>query len=288
MIDTPLVTVVMPVYNEEKTIARAINSLLFQTYNNWRCIIINDGSTDNTKHYLDKLTDKRFDIIHLSQNMGRPYARQLALDKAEGKYLAMLDADDFYHPNKLEIQVGHMEENPEISLLGCALCSFGTDVNFVRIRGKGNGTIIKFHKDSKSPVTHAPSLLRMDIAKKHKYNQSLKLAQDVDFLSRYLNGTSYMVISNVLYYYSEFDSMSVNKVLSAYYYCIIKSLKTFKSDWKFALKYLTINIAKLLVGGLTYPLRGIDSVLKSRGAEPSQQERAEFDELILKVNHNNL
>jgi len=288
MIDTPLVTVVMPVYNEEKVIARAVNSLLLQTYNNWRCIIINDGSTDNTKRYLDKLTDKRFEIVHFPQNMGRPYARQLALDKADGKYLAMLDADDFYHPSKLEIQVGHMEKNPGISLLGCALCSFGTDVDFIRIRGKGDGTIKKFHKDSKSPVTHAPSLLRLEIAKKHKYNLSLKLAQDVDFLSRYLNDTSYMVIDDVLYYYSEFDSVSVKKVLRGYYYCIIKSLKTFKSDWKFASKYLTINLAKLVVGGITYPFRGIDSILKSRGQEPSPDERAEFDALMLKVTPNKL
>jgi glycosyltransferase involved in cell wall biosynthesis len=287
MVNGLLVTVVIPVYNGEKTIQRAVKSLLFQTYANWVCIIINDGSTDGTKQYLDTIADPRFKIIHLAKNMGRPYARQLALDKAEGKYLAMLDADDFYHPEKLEIQIRYLEEIPEISLLGCALCSFGATVPFIRVRGKGDGKIKKFSKNSLSPVTHAPSMLRLSLAKKFSYNLSLKLAQDVDFLSRYLEGKSYMVIEDVLYYYSEFDSVNVNKILMSYYYCVIKSLKTFRADPKFAVKYLAINISKLIFGGLTYPLKGIKNILKARGVEPTLAEQKEFDKLIYELSSNN-
>lgn len=279
----PLVTVTMPAFNEEKNISRAIKSLLYQKYDNWQCIIINDGSTDGTRQYLDSLTDPRFKIIHLQKNMGRPYARQLALEEATGKYLAMLDADDFYHPDKLEIQVKYMESHPEIALLGCALCSFGSEVPFIRIRGRGNGEVVKFHKKSSLPVAHAPSMLKLSQAKKHKYNLSLKLAQDVDFLSRYLDGQSYMVIKDVLYYYSEFDSVNVKKILKGYYYGVIKSLKTFKTDPGFAAKYLLINISKLIIGGVSYPLKGINNILKARGDEPDAQEKAEFYELVHKL-----
>ena len=64
----PLVCIIMPVYNVENTILYALNSIVRQTYENWICVIVNDGSTDRTKEILDTIEDKRFKIVHLSHN----------------------------------------------------------------------------------------------------------------------------------------------------------------------------------------------------------------------------
>jgi glycosyltransferase involved in cell wall biosynthesis len=124
MENSPQVAIMMPVYNGEKTLPLAIASLLHQTYLYWKCYIVNDGSTDGTKGYLDSLNDVRFVIIHFENNKGRPYARQAALDIAEGKYLAFLDADDFYHPQKLEKQIEAFDKNRDIDLVSCGMASF--------------------------------------------------------------------------------------------------------------------------------------------------------------------
>ena len=100
----PLVSIMMPVFNGLPLIKASIESLLSQTYTNWECIIIDDGSNDGTSEYVDQLNDVRFKVFH-QENKGRPIARQRALDNANGKYLGMLDAGDLYHPEKLQRQV---------------------------------------------------------------------------------------------------------------------------------------------------------------------------------------
>jgi glycosyltransferase involved in cell wall biosynthesis len=208
--------------------------------------------------------------------MGRPFARQVALDNAEGKYLAMLDADDFFHPLKLEKQVSTMEANPDVALVSSGMYSFGYNSNIECIRCKGNNSIINYKKGIASPVAHAASMLRLEIAKKYQYNLKLKLAQDVDFLSKYLNGRSYIVTDDVLYYYSEFDSVSITKILRGYYYSIVKSCKSFKEDPPFFTRYIAINLAKLAYGSSVYPFLGINKVLKKRGISPSNSEHTHF------------
>ena len=133
-----MVSVIMPVYNGMPYIRYSIQSLLIQTYSDWECIIINDGSTDNTQDFLDGLTDIRFVIYHFDRNRGRSSARQKGLELARGKYIAMLDADDIYHFEKLSRQVEMMENNPEISLLSGGLFSFSYEKNCTMVRGKGD------------------------------------------------------------------------------------------------------------------------------------------------------
>ena len=99
----PKVSVIIPAYNAEKFIEEAILSVLSQSYNNLECIVINDGSTDNT---LDILKAFGKDIIfHNQSNMGVSQARNSGLKIARGGWIAFLDADDIWHPNKLSVQI---------------------------------------------------------------------------------------------------------------------------------------------------------------------------------------
>ena len=266
MLKKGLVSVIMPVYNGMPEIQLSIKSLLWQTYENWECIIVNDGSTDETVQYLDSLSDTRVVIHHFEKNRGRPYARQKALDLAQGEYIAMLDADDFYHPEKLAKQVEVMAINPNVDLVGAGMLSFGNSVPFQRVRGKGDGKIYEY-KNSVG-ITHAPSMIRTKKAKSIKYNKDLLLGQDLDFLYRYLIDGKYIVLSEVLYYYSEFDSVNIKKMRRAYYYHI-KNKKNKTKAFKSVFKYL--------LSVFIYPLLSKNFLLKRRGNLPTQKEQKEFE-----------
>lgn len=106
-IEEELCSVVMPAYNSEKYIAEAIESVIKQTYTNWELLIINDCSTDNTeeiiKSYLQK--DTRIKLIKQKENQGVANARNTGIEKAKGRYIAFLDADDYWNKEKLQKQI---------------------------------------------------------------------------------------------------------------------------------------------------------------------------------------
>ena len=111
--DKPMVSVVVPCYNCEKYIEETINSILNQTFSNFEILVVDDLSTDNTECILEKLRkkDKRIKYFKLLKKGGATGARNKALREAKGKYIAFLDGDDLWKPEKLEKQVKFMEDN---------------------------------------------------------------------------------------------------------------------------------------------------------------------------------
>lgn len=100
---TPEVSIIIPAYNTEDYIARAVASALGQTFTNLEVIMVDDSSTDNTVAAVQRFTDdSRFKLIQLPQNLGAAGARNQALNAATGKWVAVLDSDDWYAPNRLE------------------------------------------------------------------------------------------------------------------------------------------------------------------------------------------
>lgn len=271
-----LVSVIIPVYNGYPSLKYAVTSLFRQTYPHWECVIVNDGSTDATKEYLDSLPTDRFTIHHFDRNKGRPFARQKALELARGEFISMLDADDIYHPEKLARQVDVMENNPDVYLAGAGVCSFGRQTDFIRIRCKGDSLTYSYSKDkSLLPVCHASSLLRRSHAIKFSYNTSLQLSEDTDFLRRYLDGQRYISLPDVLYYYSEFDSVTKKKIRKSYAYIIRMSFST--KDYN-TFVYYTI---KYLLACILHPFLSTGFILKRRGKEPTEKELREFTEYCL-------
>lgn len=106
-----LVSIITPVYNSEKYIGETIESVLSQTHTNWEMIIADDCSKDNTAKIISKFTDPRIKYFRLENNSGAAVARNKALEKAKGKYIAFLDADDMWKPEKLERQLNFMINN---------------------------------------------------------------------------------------------------------------------------------------------------------------------------------
>ena len=107
------VSIIMPAYNCRDYIEDSIRSVLRQTYANWELIIVDDCSTDGTAELIQTYSgiDARIRPIYFSENRGTSVARNAAIELAEGKYLAFLDSDDLWEPDKLEKQLNFMKEH---------------------------------------------------------------------------------------------------------------------------------------------------------------------------------
>ena len=112
------VSVIIPVYNAEKYIAATVQSVLSQTYENFEIIIVDDGTPDNSVKVCQQFDDARIKIIH-QQNKGLPGARNTGIRHAQGDYLAFLDADDIWLPEKLEKHVEHLNNSPTVGISFC-------------------------------------------------------------------------------------------------------------------------------------------------------------------------
>lgn len=111
MMDFGLVSIITPTYNCGSFIAETINSVLSQTYQNWEMIIVDDCSSDNTKEVVERYKDSRIKYHCLEKNSGAAIARNTALRMANGRWIAFLDSDDLWRPEKLEKQLRFMTEN---------------------------------------------------------------------------------------------------------------------------------------------------------------------------------
>ena len=109
------VDIILPNYNKEFFLAEAINSVIDQNYDNWKLLIIDDCSTDNSKRIIQKFSNnEKIKIIYLKKNMGVSFARNLGIRLSNSKYISFLDSDDLWTPSKLKEQINFMEKNNHI------------------------------------------------------------------------------------------------------------------------------------------------------------------------------
>ncbi len=111
--ETPLVSIITPTFNSQQFIGQTIKSVQDQTYTTWEMIIVDDCSTDQTVAIVQELakSDQRIRFFQLEKNSGAGIARNTALQKATGKYIAFLDSDDLWQKEKLQKQIGFMQTN---------------------------------------------------------------------------------------------------------------------------------------------------------------------------------
>jgi glycosyltransferase involved in cell wall biosynthesis len=108
-----LVSIIIPTYNTEKFIRATLQSVQNQTYQNWEMILVDDASIDKTVSVIEEFAknDSRIKLFKLEKNSGNGFARNIAVEKAVGKYIAYLDADDLWFPEKLEKQIQFLKAN---------------------------------------------------------------------------------------------------------------------------------------------------------------------------------
>src|SRR5947208_11205951 len=123
MTRVPLVSVVMPVYNGERFVVEAVRSILAQTFRDFECIVVDDGSTDRTPELLaiEQTGDPRLVVHRQPSNMGFRMALNTGCALARGEFIARMDADDVSLPTRLERQVAFLRANPRVGAVGSAI-----------------------------------------------------------------------------------------------------------------------------------------------------------------------
>lgn len=113
-----MISVVIPLYNKEQSIASTLQTVLRQIYQDFEIVIVNDGSTDRSVEEVKRVVDPRIRLIHQS-NAGVSAARNRGIEEAKGEYIAFLDADDEWKPNYLKTQYELTQKYPECSIFAC-------------------------------------------------------------------------------------------------------------------------------------------------------------------------
>jgi len=188
---SPEVTVLMAVYNGERFLRQAVESILNQTFLDFEFLIINDGSSDGTGDILASYDDPRIRVVDNDRNIGHPQSLNRGLALARGEYIARQDADDISYSERLERQVSFMRKNADVAVLG-------TQVNYLR----GDGKRTRFIRPGKpvsalaakfclmfsppNPVAHPTAMFRKSIIwdKYGGYDPNYRAAEDAELWCR--------------------------------------------------------------------------------------------------------
>jgi glycosyltransferase involved in cell wall biosynthesis len=219
----PLVTIVMPAYNAAAWIGQAIESILGQTLPDWELIVVNDGSTDGTERVVARCRDPRIRLL-MQENRGCYAARNVGLRVARGRYVALLDADDWYEPRHLELATGFLERHPTCSLVG-------TNYFFINHHGEkrlgcrpgeirgcaGDGVIPDYFKAGLRnrcfPITNCAVFRREKIRELGEFDASLLAGGDHEFFFRWAMRSQFGYVDEPTCYYREDSPGSVRKDL---------------------------------------------------------------------------
>lgn len=188
MSEKPMISVVMSVYNAEKYLDEAIESILNQTYKDFEFIIINDGSTDKSLEIIEKYKkeDERVDLIS-RENRGLIASLNEGIQKARGKYIARMDADDISLPTRFEKQIELMESK-DIDICGGNYLSINSDGSLFSLNlTPQSHELCTLSLVSKVPFAHPTVMIRKEFLEKYslEYGQSnFQKAEDLDLWLR--------------------------------------------------------------------------------------------------------
>ena len=197
---TSRVAVLLPVYNAEKYLGEAIESILKQTYPHFDFYIINDGSTDESEKIILSYPDTRIKYIKNESNKGLIYTLNKGLKLIDAEYIARMDADDISMPERIEKQVAFMDNNPEVWVLGTQLHFFGnTD---------SNSNYPLQHDDIKAQllyycsIAHASVMIRRSKFKEYAifYDADYPHVEDYELWVRIAKMAIFANLPNVLYH----------------------------------------------------------------------------------------
>lgn len=186
-----LVSVIITSYNAKPFIFRCVRSILDQSYKNIECIVIDDGSIDNTASILEKVSDPRLKLFR-SDRIGRGKALNLGVECAKGRYIAIQDADDYSHPDRLSVQTHLLDENEGVAAVGTdeVMIPYGGK-EAVEIRSSSEPLTKGELRDVSSwliymnPIAHTSLMIRKSILDEvGRYDASRKNLYDWDLYLR--------------------------------------------------------------------------------------------------------
>jgi glycosyltransferase involved in cell wall biosynthesis len=208
-----LVSVLMSVYNGEKYVAKAIESILNQSFAPFEFVVIDDASTDHTKDILTSFSDSRIRIYQNSSNKGLTRSLNIGLDLCKGKYIARMDSDDLSHPNRLARQVDFLEKHPSIGVIGAdyeRITPDGTHTGKFCIH-RPDWELVHWMLNFENPISHPTVCLRTGLVRQvGGYNEDFQYTQDYDLWGRLARITCMANLPEVLLYYRSGDENQIS------------------------------------------------------------------------------
>lgn len=185
-----LISVVIPTYNREKTIERAVQSVLDQSYSYLEVIIVDDGSTDHTEEIVQNIQDERVQFHKLHHNCGAGHARNEGVKLAKGEIVAFHDSDDVWRPDKLQRQMEYWHAHPEYSMIYCMYMSHGengkvTHMPYNGMKGKLEGDLFYSLMFRNSIGTPTMLLKKEYFFECGGFDDSLRCLEDWEFALRF-------------------------------------------------------------------------------------------------------
>lgn len=158
---SPLVTVIIPVYNAEKYLRQAIESIVEQTYQHLEIVLINDGSVDSSESIIEQFSDSRIIYVKNDENCGLIQTLNKGFSFAKGKYIARMDADDISEPMRIQKQVEFLESNPQVGLVGTSFRIFGDKEELVKYPCENQDIRLAFM--NYNPFCHPSVMIRNEV-----------------------------------------------------------------------------------------------------------------------------
>ena len=212
----PVISVILPFYNNQKYLANAIESILNQTYKNFELLLLDDGSTDDSLKIALKYADSDPRVkVHHHANMGLCKTLQKGVNLSTGQYIARMDGDDIAHPQRFELQINYLQQNPDCVVLGTALTVIDPDGDIIdqpKITLEHEKLVAELLQWRGSRICHPTVMMRTELIKLvGGYTQEYHF-EDVDlFLKLAQHGKLANLSERLLFYRWHVTSISYTR-----------------------------------------------------------------------------
>ena len=256
----PLVSAVMPTYNKGQWLGDAIESVLDQTFTDWELIVVDDGSSDDTARILRGYRDSRVKVHTLRRNVGRAKARNIAIQAARGRYIAICDSDDVSAPRRFEYHAHFLNAHPDVGVVSAYVRQLSPKATGL-IRFPTDHLAIKrrFAK-GKMGAAHGASMIRMEcFSELGLYCEDLNVGEDFELFRRFARHYRFQTLpEELLQYRNEFGAASLRvwaENMRAHRYALYRSecdergapvltFQEFSQQWRTRLVVYTMDMLR--------------------------------------------
>ena len=258
-----MVTIAIPIYNAERYLRDAIQSVINQTYRDWTLYLINDGSSDNSLAIMHEYANRdcRIKIINDGENKGLVARLNQSIALAETKYYARMDADDIMYVTRIEEQVRFLEEHPDVDVLGTSIMTIDDENKIV-----GSG----FCEGQVNGFIHPTVMGHTTWFKSNPYSMWAVRAEDTELWMRTAAESKFWALGKPLLFYREFGVPTLSKTLQSQRTLlrIFSRYKEYKRSIGWFFKNSLITIAKMGVYTFFAAIGHTDYIVKRRQRKP--------------------
>ncbi len=249
MSDLPLIDIIIPNYNKANYLEDCLNSVISQTYKNWKIYLVDDNSTDHSKKILEKFEkSNNFNIYYLKENVGPANCRNMGIKNSDSDYVAFLDSDDLWPTNKLEVQIKSMLENNYAFTYTDYSFFYNNDMGKQKLTNLPD--IYNFNKFiMNSSMSTSSIILKREILQKIPFEQVMH--EDYLFKCRILsnNCNAYKIKKTYVFYRINKNNRSSNKLSNLFHLWLINKNKNKLSFFENIKSVLNISLNSIKTYG---------------------------------------